>query len=200
MSRSLVLLSLCLVLGAPLSAVPSATAADAASSGALAAAQPRTVAPTSVAAKLDRKRWKAPQGPFFNDPRRKKGWFRIERKVIDTIKHTRKGSTIRIAVYSFDRMPVANALIAAHRRGVKVQMILNDHQYTRAMRAVRKEIGAIARPHDIIFTADLPKTRSGKIMRRLLRDIAEGKTLGDTTTLADPSVVARLREQYQEEA
>jgi acetyl-CoA synthetase len=46
----------------------------------------------------------------------------------------------------------------------------------------------------------LPKTRSGKIMRRLLRDIAEGKTLGDTTTLADPAVVARLREQYQEEA
>ena len=141
-SRSLVLLSLCLVLGAPLSAAPSATAADAASSGAVAGAQPRTVAATSVAAKLDRKRWKAPQGPFFNDPRRKKGWFRIERKVIDTIKHTRKGSTIRIAVYSFDRMPVANALIAAHRRGVKVQMILNDHQYTRAMRAVRREIGA----------------------------------------------------------
>jgi acetyl-CoA synthetase len=65
---------------------------------------------------------------------------------------------------------------------------------------VAHKIGAIARPDDIIFAADLPKTRSGKIMRRLLRDIAEGKTLGDTTTLADPSVVARLREQYQEEA
>jgi acetyl-CoA synthetase len=64
---------------------------------------------------------------------------------------------------------------------------------------VVKKIGAIARPDDIIFTADLPKTRSGKIMRRLLRDIAEGKALGDTTTLADPSVVARLKEQYQEE-
>ncbi len=64
---------------------------------------------------------------------------------------------------------------------------------------VVKKIGAIARPDDIIFTADLPKTRSGKIMRRLLRDIAEGKTLGDTTTLADPSVVARLKEQYQDE-
>jgi acetyl-CoA synthetase len=64
---------------------------------------------------------------------------------------------------------------------------------------VARKIGAIARPDDIIFTADLPKTRSGKIMRRLLRDIADGKTLGDTTTLADPSVVARLREQYQDE-
>ncbi|MEW6323426.1 MAG: acetate--CoA ligase [Acidobacteriota bacterium] len=61
---------------------------------------------------------------------------------------------------------------------------------------VVKKIGAIARPDDIIFAADLPKTRSGKIMRRLLRDIAEGKTLGDTTTLADPAVVARLKEQY----
>jgi acetyl-CoA synthetase len=64
---------------------------------------------------------------------------------------------------------------------------------------VAKKIGAIAKPDDIIFTADLPKTRSGKIMRRLLRDIAEGKTLGDTTTLADPNVVAKLKEQYQEE-
>ena len=64
---------------------------------------------------------------------------------------------------------------------------------------VAKKIGAIARPDDIIFTADLPKTRSGKIMRRLLRDIAEGKTLGDTTTLADPTVVARLKDQYEAE-
>jgi acyl-CoA synthetase (AMP-forming)/AMP-acid ligase II len=51
----------------------------------------------------------------------------------------------------------------------------------------------------VIWADDLPKTRSGKIMRRLLRDIAEGKALGDTTTLADPSVVARLKEQYQDE-
>ena len=64
---------------------------------------------------------------------------------------------------------------------------------------VVKKIGAIARPDDVIFAADLPKTRSGKIMRRLLRDIAGGKALGDTTTLADPAVVARLKEQYQDE-
>ncbi|MEY4636120.1 MAG: Acetyl-coenzyme synthetase [Acidobacteriota bacterium] len=64
-------------------------------------------------------------------------------------------------------------------------------------RHVAQKIGAIARPDDIIFSADLPKTRSGKIMRRLLRDIAEGKALGDTTTLADPSVVAKLKEQYE---
>jgi acetyl-CoA synthetase len=69
--------------------------------------------------------------------------------------------------------------------------VLKDH--------VTKKIGAIARPDDILFTADLPKTRSGKIMRRLLRDIAEGKALGDTTTLADPAVVAKLKANYEEE-
>lgn len=63
---------------------------------------------------------------------------------------------------------------------------------------VAKKIGALARPDDIFFTAELPKTRSGKIMRRLLRDIAEGRALGDTTTLADASVVQTLKEQYQE--
>jgi len=64
---------------------------------------------------------------------------------------------------------------------------------------VAKKIGAIARPDDVLFSADLPKTRSGKIMRRLLKDIAEGRALGDTTTLADPSVVARLKDQYEAE-
>jgi len=62
---------------------------------------------------------------------------------------------------------------------------------------VAKKIGAIARPDQILFAADLPKTRSGKIMRRLLRDIADGKALGDTTTLADPNVVARLKDEYE---
>jgi acetyl-CoA synthetase len=61
---------------------------------------------------------------------------------------------------------------------------------------VAKEIGALARPDDIRFTDALPKTRSGKIMRRLLRDIAAGKqTVGDTTTLEDYSVLARLQEE-----
>ena len=59
------------------------------------------------------------------------------------------------------------------------------------------KIGAIARPDDVLFSADLPKTRSGKIMRRLLRDIAEGRALGDTTTLADPNVVNSLKEMYE---
>ena len=67
-------------------------------------------------------------------------------------------------------------------------------EHAEVLRAhVVEKIGAIARPRVIIFTDDLPKTRSGKIMRRLLRDVAEGRDLGDTTTLADPAVVAELR-------
>jgi len=64
---------------------------------------------------------------------------------------------------------------------------------------VAKRIGALARPDDVIYAAELPKTRSGKIMRRLLRDIAEGRALGDTTTLADPNVIAVLKTKYAEE-
>jgi acetyl-CoA synthetase len=59
---------------------------------------------------------------------------------------------------------------------------------------VAKVIGKIARPHHIIFTEDLPKTRSGKIMRRLLRDVAEGRQLGDVTTLANAEIVEKIRE------
>ena len=61
---------------------------------------------------------------------------------------------------------------------------------------VGHHIGPIAKPKRILFTEDLPKTRSGKIMRRLLRDVAEDQALGDTTTLADPSVVEGIKERY----
>jgi acetyl-CoA synthetase len=65
---------------------------------------------------------------------------------------------------------------------------------------VVSKIGAIARPEHLIFSADLPKTRSGKIMRRLLRDIASGQALGDVTTLADPTVLQTLKQRYAEDA
>lgn len=68
----------------------------------------------------------------------------------------------------------------------------------RAQAHVTKKFAALARPEQILFTAELPKTRSGKIMRRLLRDIAEGRVLRDTTTLADPAVVHSLKEKYEE--
>jgi acetyl-CoA synthetase len=60
---------------------------------------------------------------------------------------------------------------------------------------VGTKIGPIAKPANIVFTPELPKTRSGKIMRRLLRDVAENRTLGDTTTLADPAVVEEIKER-----
>jgi len=63
---------------------------------------------------------------------------------------------------------------------------------------VGKKLGAIARPRAVVLVPDLPKTRSGKIMRRLLRDVAEGRTLGDTTTLADASVVEEIRNRAEQ--
>jgi len=75
--------------------------------------------------------------------------------------------------------------------GQKMDATLKEH--------VAHKIGAIARPNKILFSGDLPKTRSGKIMRRLLRDIAEGRVLGDMTTLADPDVIEALKRKYEEE-
>jgi acetyl-CoA synthetase len=69
--------------------------------------------------------------------------------------------------------------------------MLRDH--------VAHKIGAIAKPANIVFTPELPKTRSGKIMRRLLRDVAEHRALGDTTTLADPAVVEEIKNRAQAE-
>ncbi len=63
---------------------------------------------------------------------------------------------------------------------------------------VAHKLGAIARPRTVVLVPDLPKTRSGKIMRRLLRDVAEGRELGDTTTLADPAVVEEIRTRAAE--
>ncbi|MEP6691965.1 MAG: acetate--CoA ligase [Gemmatimonadaceae bacterium] len=87
----------------------------------------------------------------------------------------------------------AIAAFVTLREGFKHSSELRDE----LKQHVAAKIGALARPDDILFSADLPKTRSGKIMRRLLRDIAEGRALGDTTTLADPSVVAALKDQYE---
>jgi acetyl-CoA synthetase len=64
---------------------------------------------------------------------------------------------------------------------------------------VSRKIGPIAKPSNIVFTPELPKTRSGKIMRRLLRDVAENRPLGDTTTLADPAVVSEIQDRAESE-
>src|SRR5437867_2604080 len=75
----------------------------------------------------------------------------------------------------------------------------NDALNAELRQHVAEKIGPIARPDKLFFTSELPKTRSAKIMRRLLRDIAEGRVLGDTTTLADPTVMAEIKSQYEEE-
>jgi acetyl-CoA synthetase len=103
------------------------------------------------------------------------------------INHDIKGTAIAAFV-----IVKASRLEEAKKDPAKFEKELKDH--------VSAKIGAIARPEKILVTADLPKTRSGKIMRRLLRDIAEGRTLGDVTTLADPTVVASLKDKYEEES
>jgi acetyl-CoA synthetase len=95
---------------------------------------------------------------------------------------------------SHDLKGQAIAAFVTLRTGFQTSPALRDE----LREFVAQKIGALARPDDILFSADLPKTRSGKIMRRLLRDIAEGRALGDTTTLADPNVVASLKTQYEE--
>jgi acetyl-CoA synthetase len=95
---------------------------------------------------------------------------------------------------SHDLKGQALAAFVTLKEGKQASLTLKDDLKDHVV----KKIGAIARPDDILFSADLPKTRSGKIMRRLLKDIAEGRTLGDTTTLADPAVVNRLKEMYEE--
>ena len=103
------------------------------------------------------------------------------------INHEIKGTAIAAFV-----IVKSSRMEEAKKDPAKFEKELKDH--------VSEKIGAIARPEKILVTADLPKTRSGKIMRRLLRDIAEGRALGDVTTLADPTVVASLKDRYEEES
>ncbi len=119
-------------------------------------------------------------------------------------------STYEVESALVDHSSVAEAAVIGRTHEVKGQGISafvtlkegiapSDALKNELKQHVVGKIGAIARPDDIFFVSELPKTRSAKIMRRLLRDIAEGRLLGDTTTLADPAVVTRLKAQYQEE-
>jgi acetyl-CoA synthetase len=107
-----------------------------------------------------------------------------------------------------DHPAVAEAAVIGKTHDVKGQAIaafvilragyLPSDALTAEIKAhVGKKIGPVARPDDVYISAELPKTRSGKIMRRLLRDIAEGRALGDVSTLADSSVVASLKDRYE---
>ncbi|MGE0041691.1 MAG: acetate--CoA ligase [Vicinamibacterales bacterium] len=155
-------------------------------------------------------RW--PGGIYFTGDGAKRdddGFFWLLGRVDDVINVAgHRIGTMEVESALVDHPKVAEAAVVGRSHEIKGQAISafvtvkEGVTHSEALAAELKQhvvhkIGAIARPDDIIFSADLPKTRSGKIMRRLLRDIAEGKTLGDTTTLADPTVVARLKEQYQ---
>jgi acetyl-CoA synthetase len=115
-------------------------------------------------------------------------------------------STIEVESALVDHKAVAEAAVVGKNDEITGQAIFAfvtlraDQEPSDAMAVQLREhvayvIGPIARPKYLLFTPDLPKTRSGKIMRRLLRDIAEGRVLGDTTTLADESVVDVIRDK-----
>jgi acetyl-CoA synthetase len=137
------------------------------------------------------------------------GYFWILGRVDDVLNVAgHRIGTMEVESALVEHPAVAEAAVVGRSHEIKGQAIaafvtLREGQLpTPALRDelrefVAEKIGAIARPDDVLFSADLPKTRSGKIMRRLLRDIAEGRALGDTTTLADPGVVAKLKEQYE---
>jgi acetyl-CoA synthetase len=126
-------------------------------------------------------------------------------------------STMEVESALVDHPAVAEAAVIGRNHELKGQaicafVIIRAGQYghldpksdeaTRLIEELKEhvahKIGRIAKPDDIIISADVPKTRSGKIMRRLLRDVAEGRALGDTTTLADPAVVNALKEKYED--
>ena len=118
--------------------------------------------------------------------------------------------TMEVESALVDHSSVAEAAVVGKRHDLKGHALAafvtlkegiagDRHLVEELKHHVVRKIGALARPDDIIFAVDLPKTRSGKIMRRLLRDIAEGKAMGDTTTLADAAVIESLKQKYQEE-
>ncbi|MBS0633967.1 MAG: acetate--CoA ligase [Verrucomicrobia bacterium] len=138
------------------------------------------------------------------------GYFWLMGRVDDVMNISgHRIGTMEVESALVDYPQIAEAAVIGVEHAIKGQgiwafVLLKDGvQVTDDLEATVKQhvcakIGAIARPERIIFTRDLPKTRSGKIMRRLLRDIAEGRVLGDLTTLADSSIIQELKSQYDD--
>ncbi len=143
--------------------------------------------------------------------RDKDGYFWLLGRVDDVMNISgHRLSTMEVESALVDHQQVAEAAVIGKQDDVKGEAIAafvtlkegingSPEKIDELKKHVAQKIGPIARPESIYFTAELPKTRSGKIMRRLLRDIAEGRALGDTTTLADTSVVDQLKNQYEED-
>ena len=142
--------------------------------------------------------------------RDEEGYFWLLGRVDDVMNISgHRLSTMEVESALVDHQEVAEAAVIGKKDDIKGEAIAafvtlkegaegNAGKVDELKKHVVRKIGPIARPQSLYFTAELPKTRSGKIMRRLLRDIAEGRALGDTTTLADASVVAQLKSQYEE--
>jgi acetyl-CoA synthetase len=156
-------------------------------------------------------KWKDTYFPGDGAKRDEDGYFWILGRVDDVLNVAgHRIGTMEVESALVDHHAVAESAVVGKKHDIKGEAIAafvtlkegrepTDALLKELREHVGKKIGAIAKPDTIIFTADLPKTRSGKIMRRLLRDIAEGRTVGDTTTLADPAVVRRLQAMYEEE-
>ena len=139
------------------------------------------------------------------------GYYWITGRVDDVINVAgHRISTMEVESALVDHKSVAEAASIGKTHEIKGQAIVafvtlkenidpSEELNNELKQHVARKIGSIARPDEIFFSAELPKTRSGKIMRRLLRDVAEGRALGDTTTLADQSVVKSLQDKYAEE-
>jgi acetyl-CoA synthetase len=155
-------------------------------------------------------RWDGIYFPGDGAKRDEDGYYWILGRVDDVLNVAgHRIGTMEVESALVDHPAVAEAAVVGRADEIKGQAIAAfvtvkegiavSEQLKHDLRAhVADKIGAIARPDDILFAVDLPKTRSGKIMRRLLRDIAEGRALGDTTTLADPAVVAKLKSEYED--
>lgn len=104
------------------------------------------------ATKPKKPKWQPTEGPVFNVPRSKpETQFRIEHQVLSAVRHAKKGSRIWMSMFSFDRFPVADALIAARKRGVQVQVLINDHEMTPAQRKLRAAIGTNPKKKNFAF-------------------------------------------------
>lgn len=158
--------------------------------------------------------WARFPGKYFTGDGAKQmdnGYFAIIGRVDDVLNVAgHRIGTWEVESALIDSGDVAEAAVVGTEDAIKGQGIAafvtlkpgvspDEQERDKLKQHVVRKIGAIARPQQIIFTADLPKTRSAKIMRRLLRDIADGRVLGDTTTLADPAVVQQLKDQYENE-
>jgi acetyl-CoA synthetase len=157
--------------------------------------------------------WSQLPGLYFTGDgckRDKDGYFWLLGRIDDVMNISgHRVSTMEVESALVDHPAVAEAAVIGRPHEIKGQAIAafvtikagvatSEALKDEIKLHVGKKIGALARPDDVIYAAELPKTRSGKIMRRLLRDVAEGRALGDTTTLADPAVVATLKQQYED--